>query len=461
MSRYISAGVPYSLLLAFAMQAGLPVCAGEPLASVAPCCASQAASYTLTDPIGLTHAAQDAARPREPEAAYLGGPSVSEFRSAFPAGSSRPVENVDPATFNRYVSLNAGRGRLLTGAALAQAVAAAPIRSPCQDSLERERAREALRAPTAEEMRGLQVGDEREADTADSPSALTPDVSSGYIQGIPCDSVDPVRRALLERRARHRGQGDSLVLGPDPERHAADHTRSREEEDAEAAEHAGWFVNLFSDLRGGGSWGGDEWAAVIYVVIGVVVVGAFVIYGVQTLAELALNKDDAPLFVETGLRLSYSGKAFGDPNGNGELYRDAYLAGLRFAIGFDRPGMGIGLAAEGGYIDVFLRSLSDPTRTFDFKGGYLVAGPMVRFGHNDPWSMSLEFLNGTSNHASIGWISKSRMAVQYKVAEHLLLGGQLGAVFYDLNFFDGLGLREGNFNRDLSLVYGLETGWEF
>ena len=189
--------------------------------------------------------------------------------------------------------------------------------------------------------------------------------------------------------------------------------------------------------------------------------GAFILYGIQTLAELAINKDDAPLFVETGLRLSYSGKAFGDPNGGGELYRDAYLAGLRFAVGFDRPGMDIGLAAEGGYIDVFLRSLSDPTRTFDFKGGYLVTGPMVRFGRNDPWSFSLEFLNGTSNHPSIGWISKSRMSLQYKVGEHLLVGGQMGAVFYDLHFLDGLGLRAGNFNRDLSLVWGVETGWEF
>ena len=143
------------------------------------------------------------------------------------------------------------------------------------------------------------------------------------------------------------------------------------------------------------------------------------------------------------------------------MYRDAYLAGLRFAIGFDRPGMGIGLSAEGGYIDVFLRSISDPARTFDFRGGYLVAGPMIRFGDNDPWSFSLEFLNGTSSHESIGWISKSRMTLQAKVSEHMLVGGHLGAVFYDLHFFDGLGLREGNFNRDLSLVWGLDTGWEF
>ncbi len=266
-----------------------------------------------------------------------------------------------------------------------------------------------------------------------------------------------------EYRSREETRApDTLILGLKPEKgHEADQT----EADVDKEERTNWFINLFADVReghgGGGGWSGDDWAAVIYVVVGVVVVGAFVIYGLQMLTELAINKDDYPMFMEAGLRLSYSGKAFEDPNGRGDLYRDAYLAGLRFAIGFDRPGMGIGLAVEGGYIDVFLRGIDNPAETFDFKGGYLVAGPMLRFGDNKPWSFSLEFLNGTSNHASIGWISKSRMTLQYKVGDHLLLGGHLGAVFYDLHFLDGLGVREGNFNRDLSLISGFDTGWEF
>jgi hypothetical protein len=481
------------------------------------------------------------------------GPTVSEFRAAFPGGR---VTKVDPVTFNQYVSLHSGQGRLLTGSALAAVVAGSPATlitpqpkpkfdpySLCGDVplKQRKKCRDSLKVVVQRKSDSIRVaydlrpGDslivlELLAEELDPPyqspvsapfsfkdsipdldtNYATPSASMGeararrdhrtlvrryhaYRDSVRRDSAAALAassatpRAIREMQARNaarkdslardsaafqvpsgersdqdEGGSDTLVLGVRSAKGTeADHSRADEYEDEK---RAGWFVNLFADVsdgHGGGGWGGDDWAAVIYVVIGVVVVGAFVIYGVQTLAELAINKDGYPMFMEAGLRLSYSGKALQDPNGNGDLYRDAYLAGLRCAIGFDRPGMGIGIAVEGGYIDVFLRGIDDPTRTFDFKGGYLVAGPVLRFGHNEPWSFSLEFLNGTSNHASIGWISKSRMTLQAKVARHILVGAHLGAVFYDLHFLDGLGLREGNFNRDLSLVYGLDTGWEF
>jgi hypothetical protein len=480
------------------------------------------------------------------------GPTIAEFRAAFPGGR---VTKVDPVTFNRYVNLHSGQGRLLTGSALAAVVAGSPATlitpqpkpkfdpySLCKDVplKQRKKCRDSLKVVVQRKSDSIRVeydlqpGDSlivleilaEEMDASNRPRVpgpfsfkdSIPDLDTNY--AAPSASMgeararrdhrilvrryhayrDSVRRdsaalaassatprAIREMQARNAARkdplardsaafqvpsgerpdesdegSDTLILGLEPaKRTEADHSRADEYEDEK---RTGWFVNLFADVsdgHGGGGWGGDDWAAVIYVVIGVVVVGAFVIYGVQTLAELAINKDGYPMFMEAGLRLSYSGKALQDPNGNGDLYRDAYLAGLRFAFGFDRPGMGIGIAVEGGYIDVFLRGIDDPTQTFDFKGGYMVAGPMLRFGHNDPWSFTLEFLNGTSNHASIGWISKSRMTLQAKVARHTLVGAHLGAVFYDLHFLDGLGVREGNFNRDLSLVYGLDTGWEF
>ncbi|MEO6098661.1 MAG: hypothetical protein ABIW76_24500 [Fibrobacteria bacterium] len=507
-----------------------------------------------------------------PALATPSGPTVSEFRAAFPGGR---VTKVDPVTFNQYVSSHAGQGRLLAGPALAAVVAESSepgrgtfvnpfsLRAPmylltpqpkpkfdpysrCKDrsgKQQRIKCRDSLKVVVQKKSDSLRVayylqpGDslivlellEEELDPPYKPPVpaqfsfkdsipdldtnyATPSADMGeaiarrdhrilvrryyaYRDSVGRDSAAAsatAPRAILEMQARDAARKDSLardsaesrarsqeledqeeddqeeggtdtvVLGVKPEKRTeADHTRAHE---YEAEERTGWFVNLFTDMRDGhgdGGWNGDDWAAVIFVVIGVVVVGAFVIYGVQTLAELAINKDGYPIFMEAGLRLSYSGKAYQDPNGNGDLYRDAYLAGLRYAIGFDRPGMGIGIAVEGGYIDVFLKGLDDPAKTFDFKGGYLVAGPMLRFGDNKPWSFSLEFLNGTSNHASIGWISKSRMTLQAKVARHTLVGAHLGAVFYDLHFLDGLGVRAGDFNRDLSLVYGLDTGWEF
>jgi hypothetical protein len=254
---------------------------------------------------------------------------------------------------------------------------------------------------------------------------------------------------------------DTLVMG-DADPDDADDLRTSRGVDEEEAK--GWFVQFVADVSGdggGGGWDGDKLAAVIYVVVGVVVVGAFLVYGLQTLAELAANTEHYPLFQEAGLRLSYSGKALDDPSGSAQLYRDAYLAGLRYAIGFDRPGMDLGLTVEGGYIDVRLRDLDDVARSFDFRGGYLVAGPMLRFGDHDPLSFSLEFLNGTSDHPSIGWISKTRMTLQARAGRHAVIGAHLGAVFYDLEFLDGLAWRRGDFNRDLSLISGLDFGFEF
>jgi hypothetical protein len=440
-------GIAYALLLAFGLQAGAPAWAWEPSrpSGSPPLVAASAPAPAVLD---------------------LGGPSVPEFKAAFPNRPGRAVQKVDPVTFSRYVNSHSGRGRLLTGSALAAVVSASgeptsarvvaacdslPLeaRPACRDSLQKKAGDTASSPPPSQHApKAIREMQEREAARKDSLARTS---QSGANREAPY----------------YTATDDTLILGVRPERDdRTDHTRVDEDSDEpEDERHHNWFVNIFADVRegggGGGGWDSDDWAAVIYVVIGVVVVGAFVIYGLQMLGEMATNQEGYPLFMEMGARLSYSGKAIEDPAGVGDLYRDAYLAGLRFAIGFNRPGIGIGLAAEGGYIDVFLRSSSDPAKTFDFKGGYLVAGPMIRFGDNDPWSFSLEFLNGTSSHESIGWISKSRMTLQAKVSEHMLVGGHLGAVFYDLHFFDGLGLREGNFNRDLSLIWGLDTGWEF
>lgn len=435
----IRSGIAYALLVAFGLQSGAPAWAWEP-------------SHPSTSPFPASHppATPESVSPA-PAALDPGGPTVAEFKTAFPNRSGRDVRKVDPVTFSRYVNSHPGQGRLLTGSALAAAVTASgdpgprAVAGPPRVPADCDTVAAALRERCKDSLTGKAVSSQAPHAPKD-PKAI----------------VEMQEREAARKDAQAR---DTLTLGEKLDRDIrADHTRVDQDLDDDAKHH-NWFVNIFADARegggGGGGWDSDDWAAVIYVVIGVVVVGAFVIYGVQMLGEMALNQEGYPLFMEAGVRLSYSGKAIEDGQGVGGLYRDAYLAGLRFAVGFDRPGMGIGLAAEGGYIDVFLRSSSDPSRTFDFKGGYLVAGPMIRFGDNDPWSFSLEFLNGTSSHQSIGWISKSRMTLQAKVSEHMLVGGHLGAVFYDLHFFDGLGLREGNFNRDLSLVWGLDTGWEF
>jgi hypothetical protein len=371
------------------------------------------------------------------------GPTVGRFQASF-AGA--PLRQVSPSEFNRYVALHGSSGVLLTGAALLQATAAAP--------------------PAASKPA-------TESSSSPAPVAATP---------VTCWNPDSLkRRVCLDSLARlldsaaAAARRDSLIRGPGaaargnvPDTLEADfagaraQSRSADATDYEGERTRGWFAQFFYDMghEGGGKWDAGDWAAVIYVVVGVVVVGAFIVYGVQAVYDLAVNKDRVPVFKELGLRFSYSGKAYRDDAGP-PLYRDAYLAGLRFAVGLDRGVLGLGLAAEGGYIDLALRGVDDPSHAFDFRGGYLVAGPMIRFGHNNPLSFNLEFLNGTSDHRSIGWITKSRMAIEGRIGPGFLLGAHLGAVFYDLHFLDGLAVRSGDFNRDLSIISGLDAGWEF
>jgi hypothetical protein len=204
----------------------------------------------------------------------------------------------------------------------------------------------------------------------------------------------------------------------------------------------------------------DDWAVFLYVVIGVLAVGAFLLFGLKALWDLAVNKDRSPVIKEAGLRYSYSGLTMRAHDGS-PLYRDAHLLGARFAIGVDKGLMAVGLAAEGGSIDLRVSRRDRIAPAVDVHGGYLVAGPMVRFGDYRPLALSLEFLNGASDHRSIGWISKSRMTLQGKVAGGLIVGAHVGAVFYDLEIADGLVFRGGDLNRDLSLMAGMDVGWDF
>jgi hypothetical protein len=358
---------------------------------------------------------------------------------------------VDPIDFQRLVAAHPDRGRVLTGPELAALAAASEPEAP---------ALEARRVAAVFSFKdSVAYGDSAESPAPPERARLPGTDSAGH----DTTAFRPPAKRSVEADRPHVFGNDSAVR----EHGIPGGMAKGASVDADATEYEqerakGWFFNFFADASNGhADWDGGDWAAIIYVVVGVVVVGAFLVYGVQTLYDLAVNENDDPVFMEAGLRMSYSGKAFRDPSGRDDLYRDAYLAGLRFAIGIDRPGMDLGLALEGGYIDLYLKGVSDPAKAFDFKGGYLVAGPVLRFGRNDPLSFSLEFLNGTSNHENIGWISKSRMTLQTKVGSHTLVGGHLGAVFYDLHFLDGLGWRNGDFNRDLSLVYGLDAGWEF
>ena len=233
-------------------------------------------------------------------------------------------------------------------------------------------------------------------------------------------------------------------------------------DDVQAARNQGYLANFVADMgkAGSGDWDVGDWAVVIYVVVGVIVVGAFVFGGAKALYDLAVNEERVPglqggraallLFRPLPARPGRVGPVPGRLSHGGAL-----RVRRREALPVPGPGPGGRIHRPVG------ARPGDQPGNRGRAGGYLVGGPLVRFGRYRPLAFTLEFLNGTSNHSSIGWISKSRMTLAAKTRGGFLYGAHLGAVFYDLRFTDGLVLRRGDINRDLSLLMGLDAGWAF
>ena len=375
---------------------------------------------------------------------------MGQLQSAFP---QQAMVEMNPIAFQSYVATHSDYGRLLTGPILAATVSAAKNENEDIDS-----------HAAADEEKPMPLVCRNRPIT--SQSACRDSVLTATYGPRALREIKQTGRQGINGNATDSSESNSEVKldgGLKVESHPDSLSDFQNQPDAsETKERVNGLASNFAVDASSGNWdmGGDKWAAVIYVVVGVVVVGAFVIYGIQAVYELMTNQNDRPVFKEFSLRYSYSGRRWDD--GGPNLYRNANLIGLHYGTGLDHGGWGVGLALEGGYIDLSLRGINDPASAFFFKGGYFVAGPLVRFGDNKPLSFTLEFLNGTSDQPSIGWISKSRMTLEGRPGPSgLLIGAHVGAVFYDLQFFDGLAQRSGNFNRDLSMISGLDMGWEF
>ncbi len=200
-------------------------------------------------------------------------------------------------------------------------------------------------------------------------------------------------------------------------------------------------------------------ALVVFVAAGVIVIGATVIYLPKLAYDLAKNEDDLPIYHEFTLHYGYSGAHWNA--GGPPVYRKTQTASGRFTLGARRDYLGVGLTAEVGYLDIRLSEVpNEPGRTFYRNGPFGMMGPSIELGGEKVYT-GVDFLNGVDFIGGAGWISEGRFSLNWRVNDRLLLGAYVGALFYDLKFFDGLVWREGAFNRDLSLLGGLETGVAF
>lgn len=276
--------------------------------------------------------------------------------------------------------------------------------------------------------------------------------------------------------ARQACQDSLALLNPQPSKHGAtlaesEDPRSQKNEEAkprierdavatdadEDSRNMVYVGQFMSDMGESGS--GSDLAAVIFVGVGIVVIGGVIVYLPKLIYDMVRNKQRYRVDHELGFTYTYSVANW--EGGGSPLYRRTLMPGLRYSAVIARPYVGVGLTLEGGYLASELSgSLAIPERVKD-DGVYALAGPVLRLAPNSPTQFTFEFLNGTSSAENVGWVSKARISLSQRFNEHFVMALQLGSLFYDLHFFDGLIYREGNLNRDLTLTYGLEMAWRF
>ncbi len=251
---------------------------------------------------------------------------------------------------------------------------------------------------------------------------------------------------------------DSLSGTHDSEKVVLDSAAGDPETEARDERAVGYAARFVADVSANAS-DAKEWAAAVFIAAGVVVVGAVVLYFPKLLYDYMTDRESFSLYREAALRYTYTGSSW--TGGGSPLYRDTHLASGRLTWGIRRPALGMGLTVEGGYLSARLEEIAtQPGRAFGVGGAFALLGPSLRFG-GDRYALGVDFLNGASWVQGTGWITEGRFSFQARTGKRFLLGAYVGALFYDLRFFDGLVWRRGSFNRDLSLLMGLESGLAF
>jgi hypothetical protein len=282
-----------------------------------------------------------------------------------------------------------------------------------------------------------------------------------------CQQIEyEARVACLDSLHSLEAKRDSILRGPEKNSETSNsqgaeskrHTEKETSDNGDAERNTGYALNFMADWHLHGLDGSD-FAKTFFVVAAVAVVGGTLIYLPVLTYKMIRNRERDPITQEMAFAYSYSGTNW--EGGGSPMYRGTHMPGLRYSAVIAHPHVGLGLTVEGGYLAPSFEGSFDPTTQVELHGSYGLIGPMLRFGPQNPVTVSLEFLNGTSTAKAIGWVTKARMGVQAKLGRHALIGLQLGSLFYDMHFFDGTVWRSGSFNRDLAMTLGLETGYCF
>ena len=206
----------------------------------------------------------------------------------------------------------------------------------------------------------------------------------------------------------------------------------------------------FIDFSGTFDVGNDEFAVVIFVVVGVIVVAAAIVYaGFFIGSMLAGNWAE----VEGWGEVCLNGSFFSGEDRSGGMY------GLRFAGGFSTDTADAGLAAEVGSINGRIAT-RESGESVDISTAYGIIGPTIRWVFDEegnPISIDLDLLTGVAGDDNLDLLSRASVGVSWGIGSHWRLGFGIGAMYLKVKRSEGLV----NTDSDFNLVGGLQTGVRF
>jgi hypothetical protein len=196
------------------------------------------------------------------------------------------------------------------------------------------------------------------------------------------------------------------------------------------------------------SGSGEDFAVVLFVVVGVFVVAVWVVYAGVYVADVLIGREHEYWWdLETHSSWLVGGA------------EEGALFGAKLATGIVEQDVQVGIAGEFGYLDMDV-DVEDSDRTVELKGMYGLAGPAIRWimdtGPN-PSYFSLELLAGTSEHQETRLISTAKAGLNLGIGDRFRLGLTLGSLYVDLEANEGLPLEQSDFN----VLLGAETGFRF
>jgi hypothetical protein len=206
-------------------------------------------------------------------------------------------------------------------------------------------------------------------------------------------------------------------------------------------------VQVVVNVMDGISHGNGNDNAVVFVIVGAVVLVVWTLYAVKYLYDVAAGIGSCGRWSEFVLSTSAI---------SADSREHAQFAGLRYLTGFRDGATDVGIAAEVGYVDMFLAEVD----SLELRGAYWMIGPLVRWHLSDaaePTYFQMEFLAGSTEHREMGLLAQAKAGFSFGFASGFRLGVSLGTMNVNLHDTEGILSDESRYYS----LFGLDFGYRF